>query len=282
MSDDKDTKQEEQEFELPNPEDFQMGEEDDAEEQGAGEGEPFTEEEEKAYNKGWRPLEEFDGDEDDWVDAREFNRRAPIFERLHKKDKKIAEMEKTMNGMKEWFDEQKRFEVEALKAELAEAKKEAYENGRFDEVVQIEERQREVEKESGDAATEQQAGEMSETFMEWASKNKWYEEDLDLQAYANGLGPLVKQQHPTYTEEQFLEEVGNRVKKMFPDKFGKPLPRRGGRPQSRAGQSNSRGSWSDLTAEEKQVGRKLIEMGAVKDQATYAESLAKRKAETAR
>src|SRR4051812_35214193 len=39
--------------------------------------------EEKARAKGWKPLEEFKGDEADWVPAREFIGRERLFDKIH-------------------------------------------------------------------------------------------------------------------------------------------------------------------------------------------------------
>mgnify|MGYP000971805459 FL=1 len=37
----------------------------------------YTDLEVKAMNMGWRPMEEFDGPEEEFIDAKEFVRRAP-------------------------------------------------------------------------------------------------------------------------------------------------------------------------------------------------------------
>ena len=47
---------------------------------------PFIE---KASAAGWRPLEEYDGDPEQWVDAKEFVKRAPLYEQMRKIKKEI-------------------------------------------------------------------------------------------------------------------------------------------------------------------------------------------------
>jgi hypothetical protein len=49
----------------------------------SGEG-PTEEVAAKAARHGWKPLEEYEGDPDTWVDAKEFLGRAPLFERINK------------------------------------------------------------------------------------------------------------------------------------------------------------------------------------------------------
>ena len=48
-----------------------------------------SDEETVARAAGWRPKEEFDGDPNQWVDAGEFNRRAPLFEKINNQNKEL-------------------------------------------------------------------------------------------------------------------------------------------------------------------------------------------------
>ena len=50
--------------------------------------------EDKARATGWRPLEEFEGDPETWVDAKEFLGRAPLFDKIKHQTKKQKELEK--------------------------------------------------------------------------------------------------------------------------------------------------------------------------------------------
>ena len=38
--------------------------------------------EQKAIQMGWRPKEQFEGDEEEFIDAKEFVRRQPLFDRI--------------------------------------------------------------------------------------------------------------------------------------------------------------------------------------------------------
>jgi hypothetical protein len=48
--------------------------------------------EQRAMEHGWRPKEEWEGDPEDWVSAREFNRRGELFARIAKYGNENKEM----------------------------------------------------------------------------------------------------------------------------------------------------------------------------------------------
>ena len=52
---------------------------------------PLTADEQTAYDKGWRPEAEFEGD--GWIDAKEFNGRAPLYDGQSKQSKRIKSLE---------------------------------------------------------------------------------------------------------------------------------------------------------------------------------------------
>ena len=47
--------------------------------------------EQKALEMGWRPKEEFEGEEADFIDATEFVRRKPLFEKIDTVGKELRE-----------------------------------------------------------------------------------------------------------------------------------------------------------------------------------------------
>ena len=45
--------------------------------------------EEKAIQMGWRPKDQFEGDEEEFIDAKEFVRRQPLFDRIENQNKQL-------------------------------------------------------------------------------------------------------------------------------------------------------------------------------------------------
>ena len=53
----------------------------------------------KAREKGWKPLEEFDGDPETFVPAKEYVEREPLYKALHKANREIKKMKETFYGI---------------------------------------------------------------------------------------------------------------------------------------------------------------------------------------
>ena len=56
-----------------------------------------------ARTKGWKPKEEWNGSPDEWVDAGEFMRRGPLFDRLDTQKKTMRRLEQTVDAMATHF-----------------------------------------------------------------------------------------------------------------------------------------------------------------------------------
>ena len=50
--------------------------------------------EEKALEMGWRPQEEWDGEPEDFIDAKEFVRRQPLFDKIEQTTKALKDLKK--------------------------------------------------------------------------------------------------------------------------------------------------------------------------------------------
>src|SRR5512138_1524244 len=58
-----------------------------------------------AREKGWRPKEEYEGDHEAWVDAEEFIKRQPLFDKIKSQSKKLKELEKTIEAISVHYNE---------------------------------------------------------------------------------------------------------------------------------------------------------------------------------
>lgn len=257
---------------LPDKAEFMQGEERSAESDDPA---PLTEVEQKAHDMGWRPLEEYEGDEDQWVDAKEFVGRAPLYEGLSKQSKKIKTMEKMLETLTE---QNKRIAENAKKEALLELKQQriqALDEGDAARAVELEDKARELEAEPVEDANEQ-GGETAK-FKEWREENSWFDDDLDLRIYANGYGQQLYQASPEMSEEDLYAKVTEKVKEVFPEKFGKKskkLPNRGN-PSGGQGAGRARGGnnkFNLLTPEQKKMCREFVAQGLFTEE-SYIKSL---------
>lgn len=52
----------------------------------------YTKIELEAMDMGWRPKSEFNGDEDDFIDAKEFVRRKPLFDKIDSTTRELSNL----------------------------------------------------------------------------------------------------------------------------------------------------------------------------------------------
>ena len=56
--------------------------------------------EQKAISMGWRPKDQFEGDEEEFIDAKEFVRRQPLFDRIENQNKQLKNVTKALEALK--------------------------------------------------------------------------------------------------------------------------------------------------------------------------------------
>ena len=108
--------------------------------------------EQKAMEMGWRPKDEFHGDEDDFIDAKEFVRRQPLFEKIEAQNKQIKNVTKALETFKQHYTKVEQAAVERALTMLKTQRKEALSDGdgdRFelldDEIKKVEVKVLEIE-----------------------------------------------------------------------------------------------------------------------------------------
>lgn len=192
--------------------------------------------EEEALAEGWKPKEEFDGDPDKWVSAREYVR--------------YGKLQKTMNTMKADFDSRLRevnqyheMQKQAAISELKAQQKLAVRGGdeeAFDAIQQridqFEQSQSKVSKDPVVAA--------------WEERNPWIMNQEDPRTVdANALYVSIKARKPNISESEALAYVDERLAKLHtptnPRRDVPPRTETGG--QRSTGKSNGKLHWGDLS-----------------------------------
>lgn len=255
--------------------------------------------ENKARTKGWRPLGEWHGAQEDWVDAKEFVGREKLFDRIadlktqlhtnsQKFEKEFQAMANHFAGMKEV--EYKRA-LSELKTQLAYAKDERD----VESVEKLTTQLAAVEHERVVAKTQTQPQSQPpvnqadpEKFRQFKERNEWFDKDKDLQDEAMSIGIGFSARNPAKTQEQVYEYVESRIKKMYPEKFDmdqeeqEEAPRKaaaveGTTPSKKLGaKKNGKLSVADLNDQEKEVMKTFVKRGVLTQEA-YMDSLAKAK-----
>lgn len=183
----------------------------------------YTKIELQAMDMGWRPLSEFNGDEDDFIDAKEFVRRKPLFDKIERTGSELKQVKRALDALKTHYTTVHDTAYKEALANLKKARRQAITDSdgeRFDEIDQqikdveeAAEKVRQVAQEDTAPATP----EVHPKFAEWTNRNPWYTSVDYMRAYADRRGKELHQQGMTPLE--VLKKVEEDVRKEFPHKF---------------------------------------------------------------
>lgn len=181
-----------------------------------------SEVEQRALDMGWRPKEEFDGSDDEFIDAKEFVRRRPLFEKIEGQGREIKNMRKALEAWKQHYTQVEKTSVEKALAQLKAARKEAVSNADGDKYDALDDEIKAAEQNIAQIKQLEQAQipqeqQIPPEFANWQNRNRWYTETKYMRTWADDFGTeLAKQGLEPATVLKRVEEA---VKKEFPDKF---------------------------------------------------------------
>lgn len=223
--------------------------------------------ENRAMEMGWRPKEEFDGDEDDFIDAKEFVRRKPLFDKIEATSKELKQVRKALEQFKTHYSSVKETEYNRALGALKAARKEALENNegdRFESIdaeIKLVETQFEQVKKDKDTPIVQDEPSPAPEFTAWKERNQWYDKKRFMKAYADDIG--VEYHKQGLTPQEVLKKVEQDVRKKFPDEFVNP--RKAAAPNvetSRGGGSTDKAE-EGLSAQERMIMNTLVRGGHI-------------------
>mgnify|MGYP003498403038 FL=1 len=221
----------------------------------------LTEIEQRALEMGWRPKEEFAGNEDDFIDAKEFVRRKPLFDKIESQSKEIKNVRKAVEALKEHYSAREAAAVQTALSKLKEARQEAITNADGAAFDQIDTEIKRVEKEADRLqkldAEQPQEPELHPEFVAWSKRNSWYSDVGYMRKWADDYGIELSRQGTAPGE--VLKKVEAAVKKEFAHKFTNP--NKAGAPDVEAGGRSSGGKSADkfeLTPQEEKVMKTLV------------------------
>lgn len=230
--------------------------------------------EERAKRLGWRPKEEYNGDPNNWVDADTFVKKGeeelPLIRDTNRKlERKIGDMEKSMERMKKFTELQIKSAKEKALEELRLKNAKAVEEEEIttqEAFNRYEQGKQEIEESYAEPKEEEDTSpKVPQEVEDWVASNPWFTKDYQLnqaaQFYERQLGdmPLAEK----------LEEVKKKVMQDFPNKFSNPKRRApqgvegGGGIHSGGGKQGI--TVNDLSADDRRDAERLIRSGDFKD-----------------
>ena len=253
----------------------------------------YTPAEEKAMASGWRPEDEWDGDPDDWVDARTFNRNGEFMSRIQQQSKQLStsasEIEELKNAMKALGEHNKKIaEAEynkAIKA-LKKEKVAALEEEDHESVVEIEDKideLKESKKEMDSRPTQELEKPPADVapdplFVEWSNENTWYNNDTVMRGAADALGMEYADRNKGAPLADVLDYVTKQMTNKFPQEFGNKRKREPSPVTEGSASGSKRGKKAkftekDLSDEQKQFAKMFVDTGAFDSVQEYVDQL---------
>lgn len=223
--------------------------------------------EDRAREQGWKPKEEFEGDSSKWVSAETFVAKGELIDRIEQLGKKLKDSDKTIAMLKEHHAKVKESEFKRAVEFLKQQKKQAYESGDVDKILEIDDKIAEVRETQKAQKQQDQVDETPEAhpaFQSWVSENKWYETDSEMRADADAFGEAYARNNTDKTPQEVLEYVAKKIKKAYPEKFTNPNRNKPTGVES--GSGNRQGSSRDnftLTEEEARVMNTFVRNGVM-------------------
>jgi hypothetical protein len=203
----------------------------------------------KATEMGWRPQEEWEGDPEDFIDAKEYVRRKPLFEKIEHQSKKIKQVEQALEAFKIHHSKVKETEYNRALKQLTDAKRQALRDGETDQALLLEDKIDEIREQKAEFDQSVQQAQPTErlnpAFVEWKENNSWYQKDRAMTAFADKLGVELAQEG--YSPDEVLRRVSREVKDEFKHKFTNP--KRDGPSAVEGGSRKSLKTSSDDTAD---------------------------------
>lgn len=173
---------------------------------------------EKAKGIGWRPKEDWSGDPDEWVDAAEFVRRKPLFDRLHKQERALREKEARLEAVSQHAAKVEKLTRERTIAELEAKRLNAVEIGDTTAFKHVDEQIREIQKEIIPEPPKNPP--ILPEVEEFTKRNKWFESDEDMTDYAMARARKYADQGIALKDS--LPQVEKDIRRAFPHKFANP------------------------------------------------------------
>ena len=217
-----------------------------------------------ASEKGWKPFSEYEGNPSGWVDAAEFVKREPLFDKIKNQSKELREMRKTVDAMSTHFQKNVEAEVQKRLQVLDEKRDEAIELGDKAAVKEID---KEIRIEQQNIQQQQNAPKIDPLITEFVDKNAWFNSNESMREFALAYNKSFLLKHPNDLKES-LDKTLAAVKKAFPEEFTAVNPRResvGAVEEGSGGKSPEKGKYTmnRLSEDQRRVYDQMVKRNGI-------------------
>lgn len=239
-----------------------------------------------AMEQGWKPLSEWEGEEDDWVTAPEFNRRGELMDRIKAQSKtlsrtqhKVEELGQALRTVMNNREKELQQERDRVLRELRNEKVDALRVGDAEAIVEIDDRINELRASAltQEVSAPPQRRQAPREVVEWTQNTEWYRNNSAMRGAADAVAFEYAKANPDSIQDpmQILQHVEREIKKAFPSHFTRKAPAGPGDTNSTVSPkgSSKRITARSLSEEQARIARTMVSAGAIKDVDEYARQL---------
>lgn len=230
--------------------------------------------EEFASKHGWRPKEEWRGEQNNWTSAEEYLNRSSMTEKLSHRGKELKAMRRAQEDLTNLVKKQAEMINNEKMQRTLEQKRDAIEQGDVQGVEKYEQQHAELKKEHEEISNvgkKEAVNGLEPEVSDFVDRNKdWFNqstpENSSMAAYATGLDTKLTSEHPEWSLGYRLSQVETMTKSYY---GGKSEPTRQNRPAAvesktaRVTKDPRKIGYNDLPPEGKQIVRRFIKTGLV-------------------
>lgn len=178
--------------------------------------------EQKAMEMGWKPKEQFSGNEEDFIDAKEFVSRQPLYDTISHTKRELKQLRDSFDALKNHYTNVREFEYKRALDSLKKERQNAVSNGDGEKFEELDNEIKAVEKQRMALARsrEEVAPAPAPEFERFLNNNSWYSNVKYMREFADEYGTRLHAQG--MSPEEVLKEVEKAVRKEFPQKFVNP------------------------------------------------------------
>lgn len=174
----------------------------------------LTDTEQKAFDQGWRPLEEFSGPEDNWKTAKEYVRDGEFLSTIKELGRKVDNQKKDfdarLDNSNKLHEARRKQEIKDLKA----AQRTAVDAGDTEAFDAAGAKIETLEDQPNESTTKPV---VDPSVAEWEAANPWIQDQNDERTpVAQGIWNHYASQNPNATALQAIAHVEAKITKLFP------------------------------------------------------------------
>jgi hypothetical protein len=216
--------------------------------------------EQRALDMGWRPRTEYHGDEEDFIDAKEFVNRKPLFDKIESLKGAVQNNAQTVKALIEHNAKIEKAAYERAIKELRAEQKKAIDDGDMSKYHELQEEIDETKASPPTVPEVPTQAAVPPEVQNWIARNSWYAKDHRMKAAADAIGLEGNEQG--LRGQPLLDFIEKEVRKEFPHKFTNPNQARAAAVEGSGGGKASGAKSSDdsypLNDQEKRIMNTLV------------------------